>query len=835
MRGRAAPLFPSLVLVAALLSGATSSEETRPGRQRNATLLPNGWRIDPAGRHIGVGTLPLAVVQSPDGCCAVVTSNGYATPTITVVDIERMQARQVFETGNGWLGLAWSPDGKRLYSSAGNDNAIDVLLWKNRKLEKEKRITLGEKLETSFLAGLDVSSDGRRLFVVDPLATTLSAIDLEAGRLAKTVTLPAEPYTVLLSKDGKTLFVSLWGGSRILRVDPGSLAVQGEIPVGEHPSAMVLSPDGARLFVACASTNAVWIVDPAKGAVLERVSIALEPRAPPGSTPNGLGLSPDGRTLLVANADNNTVAAVDVAADSKESRVRGFLPVGWYPTGARFTADGKQILVIAGKGLTSQPNPRGPGASRAAPGQYIAELITGAMSVIETPSVDQLAKYSRRVDELTPYRDAHRLTPPKPPKQSPIPRRVGDASPIKHVFYVIRENRTYDQILGDMPQGDGDPSLCLFGDEVTPNAHALAREFVLFDNFYVDAEVSMEGHAYSTGAYATDFTEKSWPTVYAGRGGQYLTEGGGPDRNPYGNISAPPAGYIWDACARAGISYRTYGEFSVPQITPADDTAGAPPYEGSVPGLRGHTCPTYTPYDLSIPDGQRVDEWLEEFRKFEKDGGLPRLSILRLGNDHTAGTRQGMPTPRAMIAENDLALGRFVEAISKSRFWKESAIFILEDDAQSGADHVDAHRSVLLMVSPYARRGAVDSTLYTTSGTLRTIELILGLEPLSQLDAAATPMYAAFQTKADTRPYTARPARVPLDEKNRPDAWGAEASAAMNLEEADRAPDLLLNEIVWRSVRGADSPMPAPMRASWVRPIAGDEVEDGDEPEDSAD
>ena len=823
MRGHAA----FFVLGAALLSSAVTADEIRPGRNRHATLLPNGWSIDPVGRHLAVGDLPLSVLESPDGCCAVVSTGGFNTPALTVVDLERFEVRQTFEPGNAWLGLAWSPDGQRLYSSAGGDNAIDVLLWKNRKLEKEKRITLGEKLEKSFLAGLAVSADGKRLFIVNPLATSLSAVDLESGRLAKTVTLPAEPYTCLLSKDGKTLLVSLWGGSRVLLADPDSLSVVGEIPVGEHPSAMVLSPDGARLFVACANTNAVWAVDLASRRVTERISIALEPKAPAGSTPNGLGLSRDGRTLLVANADNNTVAVVDVAADSRESRVKGFLPVGWYPTGAQFTSDGKSILVIAGKGLTSQANPRGPQpVDDGAAGQYIGALLTGALSIVETPAPPQLAEHTQRAHELSPYRDAHRLAPARPPKDSPIPRRVGDPSPIKHVFYVIRENRTYDQILGDLPNGEGDPTLCLFGEEVTPNAHALAREFVLFDNFYVDAEVSQDGHSFSTGAYATDVTEKVWPGYYAGRGGQFLTEGGGPNRNAYGNVSAPPAGYIWDACSRAGVTYRSYGEFAVPQTEPVDDSAGKPPYEGSVPGLRAHICPTFPPYDLSIPDNRRVDVWLEEFRRFEKDGGLPRLSILRLGNDHTVGTRPGRPTPRAMIAENDFALGRVVEAISKSRFWKESAIFVLEDDAQNGADHVDAHRSVLLMASPYARRGAVDSTLYTTSGTLRTIELILGLEPLSQYDSAATPMYAAFQTQPDARPYTLRPARVPLDEKNRTDAWGAEASAAMDLEEADRAPDLLLNEIVWRSVRGADSPMPAPMRASWVRPIEGDEEEE---------
>lgn len=817
--------LPCAVLSLAILIAASPAPTPgpRPGSDSAVTLLPNGWRIAPAGRHLAVGDLPLSVVQSPDGCCAVVTNNGYSKPSLTVVDLERLTVRQTVSLENAWLGLAWSPDGKRLYSSAGGGHAIDVFLWEKARLTPEGRISLGEKLETSFLAGLAITPDGRRLFVVNPLAQTLSSVDLAARRLEKTVALPAEPYTCLLSPDGKVLYVTLWGGSKVLMVDPASLVVTGEISVGEHPNGMELSKDGSRLFVACANTNEVWTVDLESRRVLERISVALEPKAPPGSTPNSVALSPDGATLLVANADNNTVALVDVRG--REGRVKGFLPVGWYPTGARFTSDGKSILVIAGKGLTSQPNPRGPHPGvPGVEGQYVGRLLTGALSMIPVPTEVELGRYTRRASELSPYRDAHRLAPPRPPAESPIPKKVGASSPIKYVFYVIRENRTYDQVLGDVREGNGDPTLCLFGEDVTPNAHALARQFVLFDNFYVDAEVSHDGHAFSTGAYATDVTEKIWPSLYAGRGGKYLSEGGGPQRNPYGNVSAPPAGYIWDACARAGVAFRSYGEFSVPTGQEGgSDEAGEPPYDASVPGLRGHVCPNYPPYDLSIPDNRRVDAWLEEFRRFEKDGGLPRFSIIRLGNDHTVGTRPGMPTPRAMVAENDFALGRVVEAISRSRFWKESAVFVLEDDAQNGPDHVDAHRSVALVASPYARRGAVDSTLYTTCGMLRTMELILGLEPMSQCDAAATPMFGAFRTKSDLRPYAHRKPKVSLDETNRSDAWGSKASVEMNLEEADRAPDLLLNEIVWRSVRGGDSPMPPPVRAVWVRPLEEDD------------
>jgi YVTN family beta-propeller protein len=819
-----------------LAASAIPAEKEQPGHQGGGTvLLPNGWRIAPAGRHIPVGDLPLAMLQSTDGRYVIVTNNGYAKPSLTVVDIERWLVKSRLPLEHAWLGLAWHPDAKRLYSSGAAGSTVDELEFDSRdgKLTTRRSFALAKPGPTSFVGGLVVSADGRRLFAVHVLGQTLSAVDLDQGGVRRTVELAAEPYTALLSADGKTLFVSLWGGAKVLLFDPETLAPQGEVAVGEHPNAMVLSRDGRRLFVACANTNAVWVVDVAARAAKEQVGIALFPGAPPGSTPNALDLSPDGKTLLVANADNNTVAVVDVGEPGR-SEVEGFIPTGWYPTSVRFTSDGKRILVLSGKGLTSQANPRGPQPGfRATDGQYTGAMLTGSLSVLDLPDDRTLAAYTKKVYALTPYADATRLAPAKAPADSPIPRKVGEASPIKHVFYVVRENRTYDQVLGDMEKGNGDPSLTLFGEEVTPNAHALAREFVLLDNFYVDAEVSMDGHSYSTGAYATDFTEKVWPMNYGGRGAEYLSEGGGPNRNPYGNITAPAQGYIWDACRRAGVSVRSYGEFAVRYEEAFLHDERKDTKQGSVlasvPGLEGLVHPEYPPYDLSIPDNKRVDVWLEEFRKFEQGGELPRLSILRLGNDHTAGTRPGYPTPRAMVAENDLALGRIVETISKSRFWKDSAIFVLEDDAQNGPDHVDAHRSVALLVSPYVRRGVVDSTLYTTSGMLRTIELILGLPPMSQYDAAATPMYGSFQAKPVLTPYTKRDARIALDEKNDPQAPGAAESLAMNLEEADRAPDLLLNEIIWKAIRGAGSTMPPPVRAAFVRPLAEDEDEEGEE------
>ncbi len=811
-----------VTMFAAVVTAAGLGVENPGPDGKGVTLLPNGWRIAPAGRHVMVGDLPLAMLVSPDGRWAIVTNNGYLKPTLTVVDLKSLTVPEKTSIADAWLGLSWHPDGKRLFASGGADGTVREFHWKPGKLVLANTFAVGKAVKEGFLGGVAIRPDGSRLYVVDVLGKRLSALRLPAGEIAKRANLSAEPYACLVSADGTTLYVSLWGGAKVLLFDAATLESRGEIAVGEHPNAMALSPDGKRLFVACANTNSVWAIDLAARAATEQISIALAPDAPAGSTPNAVALSPDGRTLLVANADNNAIAVVDVSRPSA-SRIAGFIPTGWYPTGAQFTPDGRRIVVLSGKGLTSMPNPRGPQpGAKGDPFQYVGAMLTGALSVLPTPDGDALEAYTDTVHRMTPGSPASLPATALAPTSSPIPGHAAAASPIRHVFYVIRENRTYDQILGDMPEGNGDPSLCLFGEDATPNAHALAREFVLLDNFYVNAEVSYDGHAYSTAAYATDFVEKVWPMNYAGRGGKYLSEGRGEMRNPYGNVTAPAQGYLWDACERAGVTFRSYGEFGHRGKNEDEDSEQGP-VMASVPGLEGHMSPRFPPWNLAIPDGKRIDAWLEEFREFDANGNLPRLSIFHLPNDHTAGTRAGFPTPRAMIAENDLALGRLVEAISKSRYWKDSVIFVLEDDAQNGPDHVDAHRSVALVIGPYTRRGTRDSTLYTTAAMLRTIELILGLPPMSQYDAAATPMYACFGQRPDLTEYIARPARVALDSKNDPAAYGSEASARMNFDEPDRAPDFDLNEIVWRSVRGSGSPMPPPVRSGFVRPAEEDD------------
>ncbi|HEX3313423.1 MAG TPA: alkaline phosphatase family protein, partial [Gemmataceae bacterium] len=430
--------------------------------------------------------------------------------------------------------------------------------------------------------------------------------------------------------------------------------------------------------------------------------------------------------------------------------------------------------------------------------------------VIDMPDELAMLKYSKQAYDCSPLREDLEVVGKAPPKDNPIPAKVGGTSPIKHVIYVIRENRTYDQVLGDMKAGNGAPNLCIFPEKITPNAHQLSRQFVLLDNFYCDGEVSAEGHEWSMGAYCTDFVRRVWPLKY--RGGANKKFDLYPAEAHFDEIARPAGGYIWDRCAEAKVTYRNYGEWIENGKTLKDP--GTP----RVKSLEGHYDPWYVGFGLDYRDEFRADRFISELQRFEKEGGMPQLSIVKLPNDHTQGQKVGKPTPTAMVAENDLALGRIVEGLTKSKFWPETAIFVIEDDAQNGSDHVDAHRTVALCISPYTQHGKVDSTMYSTASMLRTMELILGLRPMSQFDAAARPMYASFQTRPNLQPYEHRAPETDRAAVNLASAWGAKVSETFDFSEEDLVDDLLLGEVVWRSVRGADSPMPPPVRAAFVFP-----------------
>jgi hypothetical protein len=544
------------------------------------------------------------------------------------------------------------------------------------------------------------------------------------------------------------------------------------------------------------------------GRTVETLTAELGPEGRPGSTPNSLALTPDESLLFVANANINAVAVFDVRQPGR-SRSLGFIPVGWYPTSVRVTPDGRRLLVANGKGAGSRANRNGPQPGREVPAalsEYIGSLFKGTLEIIDLPGREALEK------QLVDYTArTYRCRPPAPPSMleagHPIPLRAGDVSPIRYCIYIIKENRTYDQVLGDMGKGNGDPSLCLFPAKVTPNHHKLAREFVLLDNFYAESEVSADGHEWSMGAYATDYVEKMWPLSYGhNQGHKYVYPSEGRFK-----IAEPAGGYIWDQAKKAGVSYRSYGEFVNNGKTTND------PATTLVSALKGHFDPGFRSFDMDYSDQSRADRFISELHRFEREGEMPRLQILRLPNDHTSGTTLGKPTPTAYVADNDLALGRVIEAVSHSRYWAQTAVFVVEDDAQNGPDHVDAHRTIAYVIGPHVKHGSVDSTLYSTSSMLRTMELILGLQPMSQFDAAAMPMLASFGVTTDPSPYNAEPAGADLNERNTAKAWGQKLSARMNFKKEDAADDLVLNEIVWRSVRGPDSPAPAPIRAGFVR------------------
>ncbi|HEV7620849.1 MAG TPA: alkaline phosphatase family protein, partial [Flavisolibacter sp.] len=381
---------------------------------------------------------------------------------------------------------------------------------------------------------------------------------------------------------------------------------------------------------------------------------------------------------------------------------------------------------------------------------------------------------------------------------NPIPLNTWGKSPVKYVFYIIKENRTYDQVLGDVKEGNGDSSLVLFGEHITPNQHALVRQFVLLDNFYADAEVSADGHNWSLGGYANDYLEKTWPTSYGNRGGEYDSEGNRPIANNKG-------GFIWDYCKRAGISYRTYGEF-------ADN------YKPNIPVLKNHFCPYYTSWDQHVRDTTRVNQWKRDFDSMLAIDKVPQLNTMRLINDHTEGLKKGRPTPFVHVADNDWAVGLFIEHLSQSKIWKESVVFIVEDDAQNGPDHVDAHRTTAYVAGGFVKRGFVDHTMYSTTSMVRTIELILGLPPMSQYDAAATPMWRSFSTKPDLAPFHSITPSIDLDGKNTVVNTWQKMSELFDFTKEDAAPDLEFNTVLWHGIKG-DISFPAPKRSAFVKSI----------------
>lgn len=779
--------------------------------------LPNGWRITPAGQKLtDTGDLLMRLSPTPDGKAVIAVNAGYLPHGLTVIDTATGKAVQKIPLKSAWLGMAWSPDGGTLYVSGGNAAGprqptaapIYAFAYKAGRLSEQPVAQFDETIpkDQIWWAGVVRHPTRPLLYAanqgVDEKPTNVVVFDTATRKIVTRIPVEISPYQLVLSKDGRRLFVSNWSSRSVSVIDTAANKVIASIPVGANPNDMALSGDG-RLFVACSNDNSVHVIDTRQMRVIERLSTTMSPLAPEGSTPNALAIDGKRGVLFVANADNNAVAVIDIRNRAR-SEVMGFVPTGWYPSA--LSVSGGQLYVGTSKGEAAYPDPNGPHSPL-----NVAGAERGTVKTLQTGSVERLtiadlpkrlAAWTRAAAANTPYNDAL-LQQARPAKTASIvPSMVGAGSPIEHVIYIIRENRTYDQVLGDLGKGDGDPRLAIFGRDVTPNAHALAEQFVLLDNFYADGEVSVDGHSWSNAAYATDFNEKWWPPTY-----------GDHSESKRAPAIIPAAGYLWDLARRKGLTYRSYGELGARVST--GEGRGMEAAAG-VDGLVGHMSRKYRAVDAR--DTELAQIFIEEFEAYEAafdspdpQMRLPNYVVMALPEDHTEGSRAGAYTPVAHVANNDLALGRIVERITHSKYWPKTAIIVVEDDAQDGPDHVDARRTVALAISPYIKRRSVDHTLYSTVSMVRTMELLLGLPPMSQYDAAATPLYASFGTTPDLTPFTALPARVDVNARNLATAWGAAASAKMDFDDVDRAPMHLLNEIIWKSVKGVDSPMPPPV------------------------
>ncbi len=771
--------------------------------------LPTGLRLDPAGSSLDLGNLPLHFALAPGGRQLVVLLSGWREQGLQVVDLQSGAVVQTLPQPSAFLGLAFSKDGGTLYASGGFADTVVRYAWKDGRATPDGTISLAlpqpkgvvsvpgvapAPTSNSYPAGLALSSDGRRLYVAENVGDRLAVLELPGGRVLQRLPTGHYPYAIAVSPRG-AVYVSSWGSDTVSVFAPsadGTLRTRRPLAAGRHPSALLMNPSGSRLFVASASTDSIAVLDPVRG---RRVATLRDP-APSGpregSTPNALALSPEGDRLYVAEADANSVAVFDLSSRTAgtpkargRDRLAGRIPVGWYPTGVLAGPHG--LWVLNGKGRGSDPNPEMvQPLAKLAPDStsYSLGALHGTLTTLPKTEMADLAAQTGRVVRANGW-DRPRTAPRYPP--------------FKHVIYVIKENRTYDQVLADLPQGDGDPSLLFFPRTVSPNHHALAERFGLFDRFFVNAEVSAQGHPWSTAAYVTDFTEKTVSSFYSDRR---------PGREEDGDEEDSASGYLWNLAIAKRLTLRVYGEYAEP-------VKGSKPtvYRSTKAALRPYTSPDYPAYDLKIPDQKRLAVWLREFSGFVAAGKMPALQILHLPSDHTSGARPGQMTPRAHMADNDLALGRIVEALSASPFWKNTVIFALEDDSQAGPDHVASHRSVMLAISAF-NKGGVSHRFVNTTDVLATIEEILHLGNLSQFDHYGRPLREIFGTEADLAPYRPLVPPVPLDELNPTTGAAAQASAKLDLETVDASDDDLFNRILWSAIRGEGVPYPEPKRVS---------------------
>ncbi len=852
-----------------------------PGlRPQALALSPNGLQLAVSGK-----TNQLLIVDPATGAIAQQVSmpaetersalsqrsTGDASAEEPPVEVDN--AAQVSYTG-----LIFSADGTRIYLSNVNGSIKVFQVDPKGKVHPSHTLPLppanAPRRENEIPSGLALSQDGHRLYVCGNLSNQLLELDTANGQTLRSWPVGVAPYDVVLS--GGKAFVSNWGGRRaesgqltgpagrgtVVRVDPvRNIASEGSVSIvdlsvgvppdngdmkprelltGLHASGLAVSPDGKYVVCANAAADNLSVIDVASEQIAETIWAKAKPSDLFGAGPNALAFSPDGEELFVANGSHNAIAVIEFRPDAG-SELEGLIPVGWYPGAVCYDSKREKLYVANIKGLPITPKTE-PQTGAAG---FNSHHYHGSLSLFAIPPKEELLKLSERAARnMRVERIAQAALPPRADQPArPIPERIGEPSLIQHVVYVIKENRTYDQVFGALERGNGDAELCIFGREITPNQHKLVDEFVLLDNTYCAGILSADGHQWSTTAMSTDYMEKS----FAGFPRSY-PDGMGIDENDA--LAYSPAGFIWDNAVANGKSIRNYGEFMMPTVRFRDPLKkGSPDYmacyrtwkgesdevifecEPSIDSLTPYSPTAYVGWEMSVPDQYRADFIIEELKGFEKRGEFPQLTIICLPNDHASGTRPGCPTPASCLADNDLAFGRIVEALSHSQFWPNMAIIGIEDDPQAGWDHVSGYRTTAYCISPYARRGALVSTLYNTTSVLRTIEQILGLPPMNQFDASATPMFDCFIDVPDLTPFDAVATNIPLDQMN-PDPQAlldpqlradALVSLELNFREVDRAPEDVLNRILWRAMKGTSVPYP-----EWAAGFDDDDDDDVD-------
>ncbi len=863
--GRIAYTF--IVLIFCFISATSVAQKTEKqdkdkfgkmalvGKQEDDSyIVPTSQIIDPAGITVTFPGRPVDLALNPDETILAVKN----LKDIVFFDANKNTMNQTLELpggGNTFTGITWSNNGQKVWTTdtrgylrSAKLNANGSFEWAdeillpskflpdgsyssdNEILEKNSRAVKGRQ----YPGGFAINEQRGVIYVTLNLSNSVCIIDLKTQKFISYISVGIAPYMVKIH--GEKAYVTNWGGSlptqgdktamsagSDVRVDPktgvassGTVSVIDlrsrkvikEINVHLHPSAMALHPDGSKLYVANANSDLVSVINTQTDAVIKDINPKPMTDLPFGSAPNALAISNDGKTLYVANGGNNLIAVIDLATD----KVKGLIPTGWYPGAVVLNKEGNKLFVANVKGVGTRYLNAKKG--------YKSNDHLGSVSFIPVPSKNVLEDYTVKAAanmRLPRIAQALKLEKVKE-KIVPVPTKAGETSVFKHVLYIIKENKTYDQVFGDLKQGNGDNTLCQFGRKVTPNHHALAETFVLLDNIYCNGVLSADGHQWTDEGYVTDYLEKS----FGGHIRSYPYRGDDP-------LAFSSSGFIWDKVLEKGLSFRNYGEFVDPDITTPSNFSWTQMYEEyknntnniivsaktKLHTLTPYNCPTFPGFTGKIPDVYRSREFIKELHAFEEKGDLPNFMLMLLPNDHTVGVNENSPTPSAAVADNDLALGQLIEAISKSKFWKETAIFVIQDDPQSGLDHVDGKRTVAFCISPYTKRGEVVSTHYNQNSILRTIELILGLSPMTQFDLVAEPMTDCFTDIPDYTPYTAVPNQIPLDQMNPKlsslkgkQLYWAKKSMSMPLDEVDEAEDDVLNRIIWFAVKGYDVPYP---------------------------